>query len=73
MSFSLLSGKAFSLVVASNNRENAEKCIRQLNPKSKFKYSNLQDPEPMISENDDNLVENKEEKNKISKTQEAIV
>ncbi|MBD75251.1 MAG: hypothetical protein CMM96_07205 [Rickettsiales bacterium] len=73
VSFSLLSGKAFSLVVASNNRENAEKCIRQLNPKSKFKYSNLQDPEPMISENDDNLVENKEEKNKISKTQEAIV
>ena len=72
VSFSMLSGKAFSIIIASNNLENAEKTIRELNPKSKFKYSKLQDPQP-ISENTDNLVENKNEENKISNTQDALV
>lgn len=72
VSFSMLSGKAFSIILASNNLENAEKTVRELNPKSKFKYSKLQDPQP-ISENTENLVENKNEENNIPKTQEALV
>tara|TARA_X000000950_G_C13807210_1_gene616097 strand:- start:290 stop:1078 length:789 start_codon:yes stop_codon:yes gene_type:complete len=73
ISFSMLSGKAFSIILASNNLENAENIVRELNPKSKFEYSKLKDPDPKIDTEDNDLDENKKEKNKISETQEALI
>ena len=44
-SFSVLSGKAFSMNIAAKNIHYAHELIRELNPKSKFKYSKLKEPE----------------------------
>lgn len=41
LSFSLLSGKGFSIMLAAKNLHEAQKTIRLINPKAKFKYTKL--------------------------------
>ncbi len=69
VSFSRLSGKAHSLILAAPNIDIAQLIVRNLNPKAKFLVSKLDDPvdEDII----DKSVENPE--NKISDSQEALV
>lgn len=69
-SFAMLSGKVFSMRLASINIENSQKLIRKLYPKSKFKYSKLGDP---VVEEEDKNSKNTSKENKISTSQEALV
>ena len=60
-SFSMLEGKVFCIKLLSKSMDEAQKTIRKLDPKSKFKFSKL--PKPLIEE-----VEQKSgEKNKKNK------
>ena len=64
-SFSMLEGKVFCIKLVSKSMDEAQKTIRKLDPKSKFKFTRL--PKPLIEE-----VEEKKE-NKKSKDKENIV
>ena len=66
--FTLLSGKAISMKIASNNVHEAHKTIRCFYPKSRFKYSRLDDPQEI----DDEKNLSKDQKN-ISETENALI
>ena len=61
----MLEGKVFCIKLVSKSMDEAQKTIRKLDPKSKFKFTRL--PKPLIEE-----VEEKKE-NKKSKDKENIV
>ncbi len=63
-SFSMLEGKVYCIKLVSKSMDEAQKTIRKLDPKSKFKFTRL--PQPLVEE-----VEEKE--NKKSKDKENIV
>jgi uncharacterized membrane protein (DUF485 family) len=71
-SFSMLEGKAFSLKLAAKSMDDAHKIIRDLDPKSRFLYSKLDDPEPVDEEAKTNN-ENKNNSNIIDEKKEALV
>lgn len=66
-SFALLSGKAFTIQLATPNIELTHEMVRSLFPKSKFRYSKLENP--IIGETEEN---NEVEKN-ITETNSALV
>ena len=68
LSFSALSGKAFSMKIATKDIHEAQKTIRELNPKAKFKYSKLEDP---VKEEDQD--ENKKLNNNVAEEEKALV
>lgn len=68
LSFSALSGKAFSMKIATKDIHEAQKTIRELNPKAKFKYSKLEDP---VKEEDQD--ENKKLNNNVAEDEKALV
>tara|TARA_B100000686_G_C16729207_1_gene939588 strand:+ start:295 stop:1104 length:810 start_codon:yes stop_codon:yes gene_type:complete len=57
-SFSMLEGKVFCLKIAANSMDQAHETIRNLDPKSKFRYSKLLPPN--IEEIDENTKKNKD-------------
>ena len=68
----MLEGKAFSLKLAAKSMDDAHKIIRDLDPKSRFLYSKLDDPEPIDEEAKTNN-ENKNNSNIIDEKKEALV
>lgn len=68
ISFALLSGKAFTMELASPNIHHAQETVRRLFPRSYFKFSKLDKPN-IISE-DEKLPEDKKN---ISESQNALV
>ena len=66
--FTLLSGKALSMKIASRNIHEAQKTVRYFYPKSKFQYSRLEEPQEV----EDEINLNKDKKN-ISETENALV
>ncbi len=68
-SFALLSGKAFCMKIASPDIHLAHKTIRSLYPKSKFKYSKLENPTFENEEHDNNS----KIENNIDETNKALV
>ena len=47
-SFSMLEGKVFCMKIASRSIDEAQKTIRQIDPKSRFMYTRL--PPPLVEE-----------------------
>ena len=47
-SFSMLEGKVFCLKIAARNIHDAQKLVRQLDPKARFMYTKL--PPPLVEE-----------------------
>ena len=72
-SFSMLEGKVFCIKLVSKSMDEAQKTIRKLDPKSKFKFSKL--PNPLIEEVEPEKKEKKTEKkeNIVDEKQPAIV
>ena len=66
-SFALLSGKAFTMQLATPSIELTHEMVRSLYPKSKFRYSKLENP---ISEG---IEENEEVEKNITETNNALV
>lgn len=60
-SFSMLEGKVFCIKLLSRSIDEAQKTIRKLDPKSKFKFSKL--PKPLIEEVEKNEKDNTDGKN----------
>ena len=74
ISFALLSGKAYSSILCARDMDYVQKIIRELNPKAKFKVSRLGAPVINSEESSsDNIEKNKNQKNKISDSQEALI
>ena len=71
-SFSMLEGKAFSLKVAAKNIDEAHKIIRELDPKSRFMFSKLPNPE-VLEEKSKSTSENKDNSNIVDEKKEALV
>ena len=69
LSFSMLTGKAFSMKLAATNIHEAQKLVREINPKAKFKYSKLE--KPIDIDNDEK--KNNENKNNVTETSDALV
>ena len=71
-SFSMLEGKAFSMKFAAKSMDEAHNLIRNIDPKSRFMYSKLADPE--IEEvPTENTKKNEENSNIIDEKSEALV
>ena len=68
ISFALLSGKAFTMELASPNIHYAQETVRSIFPRSLFKFSKLD--KPKIEDGNENL---SEDKKNISETQDALV
>ena len=71
-SFSMLEGKAFSLKIAAKNIDEAHKIIRELDPKSRFMFSKLPNPE-VLNEESKPTSENKDNSNIVDEKKEALV
>ena len=71
-SFSMLEGKAFSLKVAAKNIDEAHKIIRELDPKSRFMFSKLPNPE-VLEEESKSTSKNKDNSNIVDEKKEALV
>ena len=70
-SFALLSGKAYSMILCATDMDHAQKVVREHNPKAKYKVTRLDDP--IKSDQESNIKEDKNLKNKISDSQEALI
>ena len=70
-SFSMLEGKVFCINIASNSMDQAHEKIRNLDPKSKFRYSKLLPPN--IEEIDEKAKKDKEEKTKENKADQTNI
>ena len=71
-SFSMLEGKVFSMKLATKSMDEAHKIIRNLDPKSRFMYSRLEDP--VIEDEPKKEIKTKEEnQNIVSENKEALV
>ena len=71
-SFSMLEGKAFSMKLAAKSMDEAHNLIRNIDPKSRFMYSKLAEPE--IEEvSPENAKKNEENSNIIDEKSEALV
>ncbi len=68
-SFSVLSGKAFSMKIAAKNIHSAQEIVRELNPKSRFKYSKLKTPSLENEEAENNQKLN----NNVAGNEKALV
>ncbi|MBH43522.1 MAG: hypothetical protein CMP25_01895 [Rickettsiales bacterium] len=68
LGFALLSGKALSMKIVATNIHEAHKIIRCFYPKSKFKYSRLDDPHEIEDEKNFS-----NDKKNISETKNALV
>ena len=66
-SFSMLEGKVFSLKFSAKSIDEAHKIVRSLDPKSKFLFSKLEEPE------NEDTNENKKNENIVDEKQEALV
>ncbi|MFL2661263.1 MAG: hypothetical protein ACJ0G4_04910 [Alphaproteobacteria bacterium] len=66
LSFSMLEGKVFCIKLVARSIDDAQKIVRKLDPKSKFKFSKL--PQPLVEE-----VEKDKDKEDKSKNKENIV
>ena len=71
-SFSMLEGKAFSMKFASKSMEEAHNLIRSVDPKSRFMYSKLANPEIEEISTEDTK-KNEENSNIIDEKSEALV
>ena len=71
ISFSLLSGKAYTMILTATNMDHAQKVVREHNPKAKYRVSRLGDP--IKSDHESDKKEDKNLKNKISDSQEALI
>ena len=71
-SFSMLEGKAFSMKFAAKSIYEAHNLIRNVDPKSRFKYSKLADPE-VEEVPTENVKKNEENSNIIDEKSEALV
>ena len=71
-SFSMLEGKAFSMKFAAKSMDEAHNLIRNIDPKSRFMFSKLAQPqtEEVSSEN---TKKNEENSNIIDEKSEALV
>ena len=71
-SFSMLEGKAFSMKLAAKSMDEAQNLIRNIDPKSRFMYSKLAEPE--IEEvSPENAKKNVENSNIVDEKSEALV
>ena len=72
-SFSMLEGKVFCMKLVASSMDEAQKIVRQLDPKSKFKFTKL--PNPLIEEVDEkkDKKENKENKENIVDEKETVI
>ena len=71
-SFSMLEGKAFSMKIAAKSMDEAHNLIRNIDPKSRFMFSKLGEPE--IEEvSPENTKKNEENSNIIDEKSEALV
>ncbi len=71
-SFSMLEGKVFCIKLVAKSIDDAQKTVRQLDPKSKFKFSKL--PNPLVEEietKDEDKKKNKE--NIVDENQTVVV
>ena len=71
-SFSMLEGKAFSMKLAAKSIHDAHNLIRNIDPKSRFMYSKLADPEKE-EVSTENTKKNEENSNIIDEKSEALV
>ena len=71
-SFSMLEGKAFSMKFACKSIDEAHNLIRDLDPKSRFMYSKLADPE-IEEASTENTKKNEENSNIVDEKSEALV
>jgi len=69
-SFSMLEGKVFCVKLVSRSLDDAQKVVRKLDPKSKFKFSKL--PKPLVEEVEKND-ENKNKENIVDENQTVVV
>ena len=68
----MLEGKAFSMKFAAKSIDEAHNLIRNIDPKSRFKYSKLADPE-VEEVPTENAKKNEENSNIIDEKSEALV
>ena len=71
-SFSMLEGKAFSMKFAAKSMDEAQKLIRNIDPKSRFMFSKLAEPESE-EVSPENIKKNEENSNIIDEKSEALV
>ena len=71
-SFSMLEGKAFSMKFAAKSMDEAHNLIRNLDPKSRFMFSKLGEPENE-EVSPENTKKNEENSNIIDEKSEALV
>ena len=71
-SFSMLEGKAFSMKFAAKSMDEAHNLIRNIDPKSRFMFSKLADPEKE-EVSTENTKKNEEKSNIIDEKSEALV
>ena len=75
-SFSMLEGKVFCIKILSKSVDDAQKTIRKLDPKSKFKFSKL--PKPLVEEvekdkKDDNVKKKDSNKENIVDENQTVI
>ncbi len=75
-SFSMLEGKVFCIKILSKSIDEAQKTIRKLDPKSKFKFSKL--PKPLVEEvekdkKEDNVNKNNSNKQNIVDENQTVI
>ena len=66
----MLEGKVFCVKLVSRSLDDAQKIVRKLDPKSKFKFSKL--PKPLVEEVEKND-ENKNKENIVDENQTVVV
>ncbi len=71
-SFSMLEGKAFSMKFAAKSIDEAQGLIRNIDPKSRFMYTKLDDPQ-IDEDSTENTKKNEEKSNIIDEKSEALV
>jgi hypothetical protein len=59
------------MILCATDMDHAQKIVREHNPKAKYKVSRL--GEPITSDHESNSKEDKNLKNKISDSQEALI
>ena len=70
-SFSMLEGKVFCMKMAANSMDEAQKIVRKLDPKSKFKFTRL--PKPLVEEIDENKKDKDNKENIVDEKETVIV
>ena len=73
-SFSMLEGKVFCNNIAANSIDHAQRIIRKLDAKSRFKYTKLENPNiEEITEKDNKKSDENNEENIVDEKKEALV